>query len=260
MRDWIGELIQESCDQYRMVWELMARSSDAGSVTEDDELSFAISGLPVPMFNVAFLHRPPKSPEILLSLAARSVERFKKAGVSGMITLPSSWVPQGGKAAMEAAGLPAGFNVMGMRTARLNDPTRPSVEIRQIAGDEGAEIIARVNGEAYGMPEALWRTLILPRLWSGPSRAYAIFENSEPAAVGAAVTLQGICYVMWMATRHSSRGRGYAQAIIHRMWKDAREKDGTKLTVLHATAAGRPVYNKLGYTAVTEFPGFLWSA
>lgn len=258
MRDWITELIQESHDQYRLAWELMAQSSDRGFVANQDGLGLAISGTPVPMLNVAFVRQPPVTLKDLLYLASRATSQFEKLGVPGMITLPSSWIPPGGRVALESAGLAAQFNVMGMRTARLHEPSRKKIEILQINGSDAAEVLARVNGEAYEMPEPLWRALAMPKLWTHTVRAYAVNEDDGPAAVGGAVTQAGISYVMWMATRERSRGKGYAQAIIHRIWEDARVQDGAKFTVLHATAMGRPIYAKLGYTAVSEFPGFIW--
>ncbi len=149
------------------------------------------------------------------------------------------------------------FKVMGMRTARLNEPVRPAPGIRQVNGDEATELIARVNAVAYGIPKELESVIHLPGLWQGDVRAYAVFEDQNPVAVGASVIQHGICYIMWMATVEKARGKGYAQAIVYRAWNDAREKDLARMTVLHATQMGRPVYHKLGYTAIAEFPGFV---
>lgn len=250
-------MVQESLDQYRMAWGLVAQAKDEGVVIQDDDFSYAIARIPIPMFNVAFFVRPPQSVDELLQLNERAQTRFRELGVEGMITLPSSWLPRNGAAALESSGLKQDFKVMGMRTARLNDPVHQVPEIRQVEGEEAAEIVARVNADAYGMPPQLEPMISLPKLWSGTTRAYAIFENQEPVAVGAAVTSQRINYVMWMATCEKARGKGYAQAILHRAWDDARQKDDAKLSVLHATVMGRPVYVKLGYTAIAEFPGFV---
>ena len=260
MSDWIGGLVQESQDQYRMAWELIARSRKDGVVEKAGNLSFSIAGIPFPMFNVAFPDRPPQSIEELLQLKDQALRKFSEHQVEGMLTLPSSWIPRGGIAALEDAGMKQDFKVMGMRTARLNDLVRPVPEIRHVHGDEATELIARVNAAAYGIPKELESVIRLPGVWQGDVRAYAVFENQDPVAVGASVIQNGICYIMWMATVEKARGKGYAQAIVCRAWNDAREKDLARMTVLHATQMGRPVYHKLGYTAIAEFPGFISTA
>lgn len=240
-----------------MAWELIARSRKDGVVVKEDSLSFSIAGIPFPMFNVAFPDRPPQSIQELLQFKDQALEKFREHQVEGMLTLPSSWIPRGGVTALEEAGMKQDFKVMGMRTARLNDPVRPAPVIRQVSGDAATELIARVNAVAYGIPKEMESAIRLPGLWQGNVRAYAVFENQDPIAVGASVIQDSICYIMWMATVEKARGKGYAQAIVSRAWNDAREKDLARMTVLHATQMGRPVYHKLGYTAIAEFPGFI---
>ncbi len=255
MGDWIGGLIQESLDQYRMAWQLMA-AAKGGIVEEDEYFSYAIAHTSYPMFNVAFFKRPPQSNEELLHFSRLTQEKFLNAGVRGTFTLPSSWLPREGMDALESAGFVIDVKTMGMRTAHLNDPLRRTPVIRPIEGDEASSIMAAVNAEAYGFP-GMHDEIAMQSFWTDPVRAYVIEETGQPAAVGAVVTQNGIAYMMWFATCSPFRGKGYAQAILHRAWADAKEQDGAKLTVLHATSMGRPVYHKLGYTAIAEFPCFI---
>jgi GNAT superfamily N-acetyltransferase len=260
MPDWIDTIVAESVRQYVVNWKAMARSADLGAVVETARLEFAIAGTSIPLFNLAMAKAPFPGAGEAAEAAAEAVAEFRRRGVPGMLTAPASWWPSESEPGIEAAGMRYLFSLMGMRTARLNDPTRAiRAEVREFAPDEAVEALARVNGIAYGMEPAEWAELRLPRFWTSGPRAYGVLEGSEVAAVGAAATSERVSYVMWMATLPRARGKGYAEAILRRAWADAQRLDGAAVSVLHATRMGRPVYARLGYVAVAEFPAYLWT-
>lgn len=57
-------------------------------------------------------------------------------------------------------------------------------------------------------------------------------------------------YIMNMYTRPEYRRRGIARHMLDLLVQDAREK-GVSFVSLEATAAGRPLYEKYGFTAMT---------
>jgi GNAT superfamily N-acetyltransferase len=57
------------------------------------------------------------------------------------------------------------------------------------------------------------------------------------------------CHSVW--TDAACRGRGYARAITQAAIAEARERGHTRL-VLHASDAGRPIYDGLGFSATNE--------
>jgi ribosomal protein S18 acetylase RimI-like enzyme len=259
MPDWIDGLLAESIEQYLYNWRGMAKASPAGEVFESPSVSYAISAAGVALLNLAMPKRPARSASEAAEWALEAVGEFRRFGVPGIFTAPASWLPEGAQAEIEAGGLRYIFSLMGMRTARLNDPEHPQrCEVRELDPAEATEPLARINGICYDMEESAWSHLRLPKFWESGPRAYGVFEHGEPVAVGAAATSSGVSYLMWMATLPSARGRGYAEAIIRQVWKDAQERDGAKFTVLHATQMGRPVYARLGYVAVADFPTFVW--
>lgn len=260
MADWIEGIVAESVRQYSLNWAAMARSSARGEVLDTELLSCAIAGTTVPLFNLAMAKRPIQTPDAAAAAATEAISEFQQRGIPGVFTAPASWLPPGAPPAIEATGMHYLFSLMGMRTAHLNEPEQATrAEVRLLSAEEAVEPLARVNGVSYGMAEDEWSQLLLPRFWQAGTRAYGVFENGEPVAVGAAATAEGVSYVMWMATLPQARRRGYAAAIMRRAWSDAQKLDGAKFTALHATAMGRPVYAGLGYVGVAEFPTFLWS-
>lgn len=60
-----------------------------------------------------------------------------------------------------------------------------------------------------------------------------------------------------IATLPGARGRGVGRAVTATLANIARER-GCAETVLHASEAGRPLYDRLGYEAVCAVPQFVW--
>ncbi len=260
MSDWIGGLIEESLDQYWRNWALMAAAAPAGEVFESNALHYAIAGTSIALFNAAFVRRPLAAMDELEAAATEASAEFRRRKIPGVLTGPTSWLPAGTQDRLETLRFRRVHSFMGMRTARLNEPERPprEIDLREIDGDAAVEPMARINGAAYGMDRESWQQLLLPNFWRRPVRAYGAYEGGDPVAVGGVATAQNVCYVMWMATLPQARNRGYAEAIIRRAWEDSRQQDGAKVTALHATEMGRPVYGRLGYVAIAEFPAFGW--
>ena len=84
------------------------------------------------------------------------------------------------------------------------------------------------------------------RMWVG-------WESERPVSAAATFTEAGINDVTLVATVPEARGRGYGAALT---WR-ATLANPTLPTLLLATEAGRPVYERLGYLALFRFA--LWS-
>jgi predicted acetyltransferase len=63
--------------------------------------------------------------------------------------------------------------------------------------------------------------------------------------------VDGVRYVAMVATDPAHRRRGYADAAMRRALEIAADRHGDVLTVLHATDAGRPVYERMGYAPIS---------
>lgn len=251
------DLIAESNRQYFLAWRLMAEAAPRGSVLQEDDFAIACAGVPIPLFNTAFVFGP-VSLSRLESLIVRARDYLRDAGAPGCFVLPEPWEPRGAAELFASFGMKASLRTTGMRTMELAPARYPlkDRDLREIAGDEAAQALAIVNTEAYGMDPSAAGIMRLPSLWRPPVRSYAVYEEGVATAVGAAAMLEGVAYILWMATVPSSRGKGHAEAIIRRALLDT----GRPLTVLHATAAGFPVYRRMGYEPVTDFPGYVFPA
>jgi GNAT superfamily N-acetyltransferase len=62
-------------------------------------------------------------------------------------------------------------------------------------------------------------------------------------------------YLLNMYTAPAYRGRGLARAIVHEALADARAR-GVRKVILHATEAGRRLYDKVGFLSSTAYMEF----
>jgi ribosomal protein S18 acetylase RimI-like enzyme len=62
-----------------------------------------------------------------------------------------------------------------------------------------------------------------------------------------------VAYIAMVATLPAHRQLGCAEAVMRHALAEAKQAWGMERTVLHATPAGLPVYQRMGYRPVTRF-------
>jgi len=63
--------------------------------------------------------------------------------------------------------------------------------------------------------------------------------------------------VALVATHPAYQKRGFAEAAMRRALTIAEERHGSRPTFLHASDAGRPIYARMGYEAVSSHTCFI---
>ena len=123
--------------------------------------------------------------------------------------------------------------------------------LSDVWGSDGFSNTALVNST---------RAYIERQLPSNQLRVWFAEEHGEIVATGAMIFFDRMptmdnplgleAYLLSVYTRKEHRGRGIAPMIMKAMIAHAREA-GAGRVFLHASDAGRPVYEKLGFTATT---------
>jgi ribosomal protein S18 acetylase RimI-like enzyme len=175
--------------------------------------------------------------EDLLSDAARSdlPEAIAKAGLSS--TMPVAGM---------AADLPD------MNLARELPEELSFIRVRTA---DQLRTYADVNSLAYGWPLENCRDGFgKPDLW-GDAYTYLGIVEGVPVSAAAAIPVNGRLYVANVATLPEHQGRGYGTAMVLKALGEGSRATGIRRSVLHATEAGRPVYEQIGYykTATINF-------
>jgi predicted GNAT family acetyltransferase len=117
-------------------------------------------------------------------------------------------------------------------------------------------VFERTLVDGYPLPEMQpheWGGFYDERVLGGPTRFWVGFVDGHPVATAAAHVASGVNNVEMVATLEGFRGRGYGAAVT---WA-ATTADPSLPAILIASDPGRPVYERLGYTALTRWTMWL---
>ncbi|MBZ4416584.1 GNAT family N-acetyltransferase [Myxococcus sp. RHSTA-1-4] len=261
--------ILESNVQFLNAWRFFARHSPTGEVLDLPDVHIASSNVSWMMLNVAFLRAPLKTEEELKRAAAAAAGYFAPRGNAWMLAVCEDWLaPELRPRAAELLapyGLKTGMDTTGMVTDRLVEPVRPlpELEFRQAVDTKGRNDVADINAHAYDAPRDMVRAALdVPAYFAGEGLGvgYVGYRNGEAASSTTVFPIDGVAYVALVATMTQHRKLGCAEAVIRKALAEAERTQGLRRTVLHATAAGYPVYLRMGYRPVTRIHFYMAAA
>ena len=180
--------------------------------------------------------------------------------------LPFLWwtTPSTSSPALEDTLVDAGLmreDVPGMHVGLDGPVSRPvpdGVDLQLVTSETADSMIVTMMA-GFGMPAEL----------SAPMGAmFAGFTGEDvvnvlatvdgvPAGTGTAFLADGTAGLYNIATTEVFRGRGVGYAVTAALMDHARDR-GCAQAVLHASAMGRPVYERLGFEQVCDVPQFVW--
>jgi GNAT superfamily N-acetyltransferase len=137
-------------------------------------------------------------------------------------------------------------------TARVPD----GLQIAVAEDDASCADVFDINSAAYGADldackptlghRAFWRDHVLSLGRVG----------GKPASSAAVLDVDGYRYVALVATMPDAQRRGYGEAVMrHALDVAAATRD--RPTTLHATDAGRPIYERMGYKPIAAHTAFI---
>ena len=248
--------VRESHEQFSAAWSLYARCSGAGEVVDLDGLRVANARQPWFLMNAALLTEPVLSQTHLAARAHAAMAYFGREHRPWFLAGSQQWLGDGARETLSRCGLTPAFTAVGMVAAQLAAPARPlpEVETRRIDDESGRLALADLNAAAYAVSSAWVRRAVAgASLWQSPVYGYVAYVDGVPVSTAFTVPLHGVLYVGFVATALAHRRRGLAELVMRRSVEDATRATGITRTALHASAAGYPVYIRMGYRPVDEF-------
>lgn len=249
-----------SIRQFVLGWQAFGRAVPGNREASLPGMELRFSGLPSPFFNVAVLTEPVESADSLRELAGQATAWAAPTGLPWFLVLThEALAPEvEAQTVLGAEGFVPVIGLTGMVAddvpPRSQDPEGLDLILPQ---DDAscAEIIA-LNEAAYGMslPGAA-EHLGRHAMWQNAAAIGKV--NGQPVSCSAILMLEGYRYVCLVASHPDHRRRGYADAAMRRSLAVAAQANGPAPTFLHATDAGRPVYEKMGYKPVSAHTAFM---
>lgn len=251
----------ESNEQFVGMWSEFARRFPGSRVENLPGMVVAISRTPMAFVNVIAFSTPVRDRDDLVERCQRAIRIGAESGVPWLLSTCDAWMgdPEVAKATLAEMKLVTVLPTVGMVTDEILPPAKPlpeGLEFRRAVDEETRNALVDLNTISYGIPQDVGR--------QGPARAcfwddsfhgYVAYSNGQPVSATMTAPVDGRLYVAWVATHPEHRRKGYADAVMRKSLESARQATGLTRTVLHATPAGRPVYEAMGYRSIV---GFTW--
>lgn len=158
----------------------------------------------------------------------------------------------------EAAGLEHRFSLTGMAIREAPSEGVPGlgIAVRRVTDDAGVADYARVHGELYaesGRPyEAAGHFASTAVLLAPNVAGYVAYLDDRPVSAAMTVYSGRVAGLFVVATSSGARRRGLGE-LVSRAATRAGFELGAAAVVLQATAAGEPVYRRIGFEKITEY-------
>lgn len=250
-----------SVQQFVGAWRVICADGPDYAAAAIDGVHYVFSGVPIPFFNVAILTDPVMSAGTFHQRAQQACAWAAERRVPWLFVVTHEALEAGVDAAAiaEASGLAALMPMTGMIAQQITPAARrpESLQLTMPEDDRGCAALLDMNSLAYGMDLEAGKDVLGKRsFWNGH---YPVVGSAGGTVVSSAAVLMvdGYRYVALVATDPSQQRRGYAEATMRRALDLSAERHADRPTVLHATEAGRPIYERMGYEPISTHTVFI---
>jgi GNAT superfamily N-acetyltransferase len=231
----------------------LARARKEAEIQDTADLLLVDSGLPSAALNV--IGRSTLHPRFAIDRIEGAAKRFRAKSA------PFTWMlsPLSGHGTMEPALKDMGLTckeeewimAITLDTGNIPGNVPAGLEIKRANNTAMVEQYAEVVASSSTPPNEHLKTFYLDTKEAAiapgsPLRLYVGYVSSEPVATVEAFSAHGTINFYTMAALPSTRGKGYAAAILLNALREAK-KAGMRLACLQSVEASRPVYERIGF-------------
>jgi GNAT superfamily N-acetyltransferase len=243
-----------SLGQIDGAWRLMCAGGPRFVVAATDGIQYIFAGLPVSFFNLALLTGSGLSAETLSARGREACAWAAAQSVPWLFMVTHERLEPGVDVAatLDACGLAPVMPMTGMIARRVAAPASvPGLDLTVPQDEAGCAAIVDINALAYGMDLEDGKAAIGTRaFWKNHFPVLGV-AGGKPVSCAAVLMVDGHRYVALVATDPGQQRRGFADAVMRQALENAARAHGETPTVLHATDAGRPVYERMGYATIS---------
>lgn len=245
-----------SVRQFSGAWRVMCNPAPGRIIEAHDGIEFVFSGIPIPFFNIALLTARGISGPQLEALARQACGFAGSMDVPWLFIVTHELVEDEGETdgLLDACGFAPVMPLTGMVAAQVAPATTLPRGLDLVVPRSEAECgtILDINSAAYAMDLAAGKPLLgVPSFWSPHFPVLGVVDGAA-VATASALMVDGIRYIALVATTPGYQRRGFADVVMRRALELSAAAHPGALTVLHATEAGRPIYERMGYRAISR--------
>ncbi|QKW25397.1 GNAT family N-acetyltransferase [Streptomyces seoulensis] len=245
----------ESMEQLATVWRAMVLDRDQDADVRDlPGLAVRWADCRFAFWNCVTLTEPGADEALVAERLRQAAELMRSKKRPGFLWLFEDLLDGGARAglaeAAERAGLQYAFPGTGMAGDLLPvpDPVHPDLTFERVRTDAHLRAYADINARAYGFTSEDGRDgLVGSTLWKNEVYAYLGHRDGVPVTCAGTVAAAGRLFVVLVATLPEWERRGYGEAVTRKALHEGARATGLTRATLHATAAGAPVYPRIGF-------------
>lgn len=246
-------------ENLRHSFRLLASSRAGGEVREAPGVTIASAGVAFQMFNAAFLSSPVEGDRELERRIVTARVHFGARGLGWSYWVCEGWLDQKARRGVSEAfrkhGLQLASVLPGMEAERLAPPVQqlPAVEVREVADRPTWSAFCQIGALCFNVPiEWFQEVFDGSKVWQNGLAGYVAYLNGEPVSTAATVVAGGAVGVYNVATIPGHQRRGYGEAVMRCALSRALARHGIERTILQSTAQGFRLYERMGYSTVTN--------
>jgi len=249
----------ESVEQLCTTWGRIVLDRGTGCVEDESGLAIRWANSRFPFWNCITFTDQGCGIDLLLQRFAQAVDFMRSQSRPGLIWLFEDLLDPDALAelptAVERAGLQCALSGFGMAgdILPIAQPHHPGLEFVRVTTEELLLAYADINARAYSMPlEDVRDGLAGSALWKSEMYAYLGLENGVPVSAAATMENDGALFLALVATKPDAQRKGFGEATVRKALYEGWKATGLTRSVLHATMAGAPVYERIGYHKVAS--------
>ena len=246
----------ESKDHLIEVWTALVLDR-GGQVDTDDGVVRMWADSPFGFWNTVALDGVEIPVDALSDQLGRAAAFMRSRAQAGYVWIFEDLLSPPAKAELfdraAEAGLELGFTGYGMTgDLSIPEPVHPELEFRRVRTADELMSYGQINASAYAMSaEAGPAALAGSEYWLRNTYAYIAYRDGLPVACAATIGGANSVFRALVATVPGPGQRGYGEVVTRKTIYEGIKATGHRHLVLHATPAGRPVYERIGCTINT---------
>ncbi|CAB3760367.1 GNAT family N-acetyltransferase [Paraburkholderia solisilvae] len=253
----------ESNFQYVSMWKVLSGDRPVADLVDRPGLSVCWADSAFPFWNALFIPERMGSADALAARLQDAAAYMRAKRHPGLVYVSEDFLSPGVRSRIDAlakdAGLAYAVDIFGMAgEIPVGRPQAATpLEFVRVSDDAALRVYGEINAEGYGFPpEAGQEALRGSTFWKSTALAFIGYEAGQPVSTAAAIVNEGQIYLALVATRPHAQRKGYGLATVRHVLQAAYDATGLTRTILHATQAGFPVYQRAGYRRTTLFLTF----
>lgn len=254
----------ESNDQFVSMWKVLAGDRQGADLRDRAGLSVCWTASPFPFWNALFVNEQISDRDLLQVRLRAALTYMRSKQHDGLLYVCEDLLSGAAKEALaeivSSEKLAFSLNLTGMvgdilPLGTVSPP--PFLEFVRVDNETALQAYADINSEGYGfLLDAGRAGLSGSTFWQEVAFAYIGYLKGKAVSTAAAIVNDGQIYLALVATRPEMQRNGFGEATIRYALNTACHATRINRTTLHATDAGLPIYQRLGYHRTTLFKAY----